>query len=87
MIRRIEITSRQPAQCRRKPDVAQLVYNGRFAIVLWVRYARVICGPVLSLKTRDFVSQAPVTGCSGLRIVAFHLCLKTLNTLIVTQST
>jgi peptide/nickel transport system permease protein len=53
------------------------------AIVLWARYARVIRGEVLSLKERDFVSQARITGCSALRIMVFHLFPNTLNTLIV----
>jgi peptide/nickel transport system permease protein len=53
------------------------------AIVLWARYARVIRGEVLSLKERDFVSQARITGCSALRIIVFHLFPNTLNTLIV----
>jgi peptide/nickel transport system permease protein len=53
------------------------------SIVLWARYARVIRGEVLSLKERDFVSQARITGCSPLRIIVFHLFPNTLNTLIV----
>jgi peptide/nickel transport system permease protein len=53
------------------------------AIVLWARYARVIRGEVLSLKERDFVSQARITGCSAWRIIVFHLFPNTLNTLIV----
>jgi peptide/nickel transport system permease protein len=53
------------------------------AIVLWARYARVIRGEVLSLKERDFVAQARITGCSALRIIAYHLFPNTLNTLIV----
>jgi peptide/nickel transport system permease protein len=53
------------------------------AIVLWARYARVIRGEVLSLKERDFVAQARISGCSALRIMAVHLFPNTLNTLIV----
>jgi peptide/nickel transport system permease protein len=53
------------------------------AIVLWARYARVIRSEVLSLKERDFVSQARIAGCSALRIIAHHLFPNTLNTLIV----
>jgi peptide/nickel transport system permease protein len=53
------------------------------AIVLWARYARVIRGEVLSLKQRDFVAQARITGCSARRIIAVHLFPNTLNTLIV----
>jgi peptide/nickel transport system permease protein len=53
------------------------------AIVLWARYARVIRGEVLSLKERDFVAQARIAGCSGPRIMMFHLFPNTLNTFIV----
>jgi peptide/nickel transport system permease protein len=53
------------------------------AIVLWARYARVIRGEVLGLKERDFVAQARIAGCSGRRIMVFHLFPNTLNTLIV----
>jgi peptide/nickel transport system permease protein len=53
------------------------------AIVLWARYARVIRGEVLSLKERDFVAQARITGCSAWRIMVVHLFPNTLNTLIV----
>jgi peptide/nickel transport system permease protein len=53
------------------------------AIVLWARYARVIRGEVLSLKERDFVAQARITGCSALRIMTYHLFPNTLNTFIV----
>lgn len=53
------------------------------AIVLWARYARVIRGEVLSLKERDFIAQARITGCSAWRIIVVHLFPNTLNTLIV----
>jgi peptide/nickel transport system permease protein len=53
------------------------------AIVLWARYARVIRGEVLSLKERDFIAQARLTGCSTWRILLWHLFPNTLNTLIV----
>jgi peptide/nickel transport system permease protein len=53
------------------------------AIVLWARYARVIRGEVLSLKERDFIAQARLTGCSTGRILLWHLFPNTLNTLIV----
>jgi peptide/nickel transport system permease protein len=53
------------------------------AIVLWARYARVIRGEVLSLKERDFIAQARLTGCSTWRILLWHLLPNTLNTLIV----
>jgi peptide/nickel transport system permease protein len=53
------------------------------ALVLWARFARVIRGEVLSIRERDFVAQARIAGCSGLRIMVRHLFPNTLNTLIV----
>jgi peptide/nickel transport system permease protein len=38
---------------------------------------------VLSLKERDFIAQARLTGCSTWRILLWHLFPNTLNTLIV----
>jgi peptide/nickel transport system permease protein len=53
------------------------------ALILWARYARVIRGEVLSLKERDFMSQARIAGCSKFRIIWVHLFPNVLNTLIV----
>src|SRR5687768_6552028 len=36
--------------------------------LLWARYARQVRGEVLTVKQRDFVAQARITGCSHLRI-------------------
>ncbi|MFC2042511.1 ABC transporter permease, partial [Chloroflexota bacterium] len=51
--------------------------------LLWARYARVIRGEVLSLKTRDFIAQARIAGCSTFRILLVHLFPNVLNTLMV----
>lgn len=51
--------------------------------VYWTRYARVVRGEVLSLRERDFVRLAIVTGCSSLRIMARHLLPNVANTTIV----
>jgi peptide/nickel transport system permease protein len=51
--------------------------------VYWTRYARVIRGEVLSLRERDFVRLAIVTGCSSGRIMMRHLLPNVVNTTIV----
>jgi peptide/nickel transport system permease protein len=51
--------------------------------VYWTRYARVVRGEVLSLRERDFVKLAVVTGCSPLRIMFRHLLPNVANTTIV----
>ena len=52
-------------------------------IVLWARYARVIRGEVLSLKSRDFVALARVAGASDFRIMLLHLFPNIRSTLLV----
>jgi peptide/nickel transport system permease protein len=52
-------------------------------IVFWTRYARVIRGEVLSLRERDFVRLAEVTGASKLRIMFRHIVPNILNTTMV----
>lgn len=52
-------------------------------LVLWARYARVMRSAVLSLKERDFIAQARITGCSTRRILLYHLLPNTCNTLLV----
>lgn len=52
-------------------------------LVLWARYARVMRSAVLSLRERDFIAQARITGCSTARILWHHLLPNTFNTLIV----
>jgi len=51
--------------------------------VYWTRYARVVRGEVLSLRERDFVRLAVVTGCSPARIMLRHLLPNVMNTVIV----
>ena len=53
------------------------------ALVLWVRYARLVRGEVLSLKNQDFVAKARVAGASNLRIISRHLFPNVVNTIIV----
>ena len=53
------------------------------AIWIWPRFARMVRGEVLMLKTTDYVSLARVAGASTLRIMFVHLFPGTINTLIV----
>lgn len=53
------------------------------AIWIWPRFARMVRGEVLQLKTKDYVSLARVSGASTVRIMFVHLFPGTINTLIV----
>ncbi|GIX49368.1 MAG: peptide ABC transporter permease [Candidatus Tectimicrobiota bacterium] len=53
------------------------------SLILWARFARVIRGEVLALKTRDFIALATVHGCSHLRIMAVHILPNVLNTFVI----
>jgi peptide/nickel transport system permease protein len=55
-------------------------------VILWARFARVVRGEVLTVKTRDFVALARVHGCSGLRIMAVHILPNVMNTFMVLLS-
>ena len=52
-------------------------------VIIWARFARVVRGEVLTVKTRDFVALARVHGCSHLRIMAIHIVPNVLNTFMV----
>lgn len=52
-------------------------------LLLWARFARVMRGEVLVLKTRDFVALAQVRGCSHGRIVLAHILPNVMNTFMV----
>ena len=52
-------------------------------VIIWARFARVVRGEVLSVKTRDFVALARVHGCSHLRIMGIHIVPNVLNTFMV----
>jgi peptide/nickel transport system permease protein len=53
------------------------------ALVLWARFARLVRGEVLSLKGRDYVLLARVSGAGGIYIVLRHILPNLLNTLVV----
>ncbi len=53
------------------------------ALWIWPRFARMVRGEVLQLKTLDYVALAQVAGASTPRILFTHLFPGTINTLIV----
>lgn len=53
------------------------------AFVLWSHFARQVRGEVLSLRERDFVARARVSGASGLRIIVQHIFPNVVNTIVV----
>lgn len=56
------------------------------AIVMWTRYARVTRGEALSLKTRDFVHLAQISGCSKIWIMRKHILPNVMNSVITLAS-
>jgi peptide/nickel transport system permease protein len=52
-------------------------------LFIWPRFARQVRGEVLSLKTKDYVALAKVSGASTPRILFIHIFPGTINTLIV----
>ena len=56
---------------------------GVLAVWIWPRFARMVRGEVLQLKTLDYVSLARVAGASTPRILLNHLLPGTANTVIV----
>ena len=53
------------------------------AIWIWPRFARMVRGEVLRLRTMDYVALAQVSGASTSRILATHLFPGVINTLII----
>ena len=53
------------------------------ALVFWAYYARQARGEVLSIKNRDFIQRARVSGASNFRILYKHVFPNVLNTLLV----
>jgi peptide/nickel transport system permease protein len=53
------------------------------SLLLWARFARVMRGEVLALKTRDFVALAQVRGCSHWRIMTAYILPNVMNTFMV----
>ena len=53
------------------------------ALTLWTRYARLVRGEVLSLRSQDFIARARVAGATTPRIILRHLLPNVVNTIIV----
>ncbi len=53
------------------------------SLVFWTTYARVIRGETLSIKERDYVALARVTGCGHARIIGRHIFPNLINTVLV----
>jgi peptide/nickel transport system permease protein len=56
------------------------------SIGLWSQFVRIIRAEVLSLKERDFVTQARVNGSSSFRILSLHLFPNVVNVFVVLAS-
>lgn len=56
------------------------------ALTLWARFAIVIRGEVLTLKERDFIALARMSGCSSWRVLYRHLFPNVTNSLLVLVS-
>ena len=53
------------------------------AIWIWPRFARMVRGEVLRLRTMDYIALARVSGASTFRILTVHLFPGVINTLII----
>ena len=53
------------------------------ALLLWSRYARLVRGEALSLRSQDFIARAKVAGASTPRILVRHMFPNVVNTIIV----
>jgi peptide/nickel transport system permease protein len=53
------------------------------AIWIWPRFARMVRGDVLHLRTMDYIALAKVSGASTFRILTVHLFPGVINTLII----
>ncbi len=52
-------------------------------LFLWSRYARLVRGETLALRTQDFIARSRVAGSSQLRIMVRHIFPNLVNTIIV----
>lgn len=63
------------------PDPLNVIIS--VSLILWSRFARVVRAEVLSLRERDFIASARVSGASRTRIIVRHLLPNVMNTVIV----
>jgi peptide/nickel transport system permease protein len=59
------------------------IVMGLLALLAWSAFVRNVRAEVLSLKTRDYVALAKVSGASPLRILMRHIAPGVVNTIIV----
>jgi peptide/nickel transport system permease protein len=52
-------------------------------LFLWSRYARLVRGETLALRTQDFIARARVAGASNLRIMLRHIFPNVVNTIVI----
>ncbi|MDA1129811.1 MAG: ABC transporter permease [Chloroflexi bacterium] len=52
-------------------------------ILLWSRYARLVRGETLHVRTQDFIARARVSGASHARIMIHHIFPNVFNSLVV----
>ena len=64
-----------------KPSLWNIVII--LSLVFWSQYTRIIRGQVLSLRERQFVQLAQVTGASTWRVVRRHILPNVMNTVMV----
>ena len=53
------------------------------SLTLWAFYARLVRGQTLSIKERDFVALARISGCSPQRIMARHIFPELVHSIVV----
>lgn len=63
------------------PGLAPVVISA--ALVLWARFSRLIRSEVLTVKEREFVTLARVTGASNARLMFVHILPNVLNSAMV----
>ena len=51
--------------------------------IFWSRYARLVRGETLAIKSQDFISRSRVAGASNARIIIRHIFPNVVNTIIV----
>ena len=51
--------------------------------IFWSRYARLVRGETLAIKSQDFVARSRVAGASSLRVIVRHIFPNVVNTIIV----
>ena len=66
------------------PDPSNVIIA--IAVVYTPIFARVVCGPVLALRARDFVEAARAVGATSTRIVVRHILPNLMSTLVVQVS-